>query len=316
MKRNLILLLSLIVVLVGFLIYRSFEEEGMQIPIHEIPSVSCIQITNFQIPKNEQISIEKKANKWYITPNIEADAEVFKNYLEVLSSLQLQNPQSKAKVKELQQNTNISKGQVVIYTRSFLGFKYPKRKIYFYQDSLHLYASKRKNGIVYVISTPLINLAESHYFSAQKEHWRSRRILHCPINQIARIHIAYPSAADSSFTIIQNGNSIRIQPMRNAPLDTLQIYDFLSSFTDIYANSFVNHNLSSLQRKQSFSKPSKQKIYLLNKQGFEIELDTYPKYNQEDSVQKLDPYLLYGVLPHTKDTVVLSYFILDKIQRS
>ncbi|MEG1763037.1 MAG: hypothetical protein RR256_05460, partial [Bacteroidales bacterium] len=73
MKRNLILLLSLIVVLVGFLIYRSFEEEGMQIPIHEIPSVSCIQITNFQIPKNEQISIEKKANKWYITPNIEAD---------------------------------------------------------------------------------------------------------------------------------------------------------------------------------------------------------------------------------------------------
>lgn len=314
MKRNLILLLTLLLVLLGFLAYRYWQYKTQQITLDNVDKISRIQIVNISDSLSSEIELRKISDTlWMLEEDVHADADLMKSYFEILSSLQIKSPVSKGKSKELRTAKGIDKGKLKVYRSLFGGLSYPMRPLYFYRDSLSFYVQKGKNGLLYEVYSPLADLNVQDYFSTRKEHWRNRRILHCFMNEIDMVQVDYPADSAASFMIARKGEGI--QTSFKTAFDTLKVYDFLSAFTDIYTESFENNTLSQEEREASFSSLPMQKIKLSCAKGKNHELHTYLKYIRTDDKQVPDPFMLYAILPQSGDTLLVSYYMIDRMQR-
>jgi hypothetical protein len=206
-------------------------------------------------------------------------------------------------------------------------FYHEKRTKVFYvgeatKDNVGTFMLREGADQAYIVYIPGFQGYISTRFTADPDDWRDHTIFHESLADIQSVSVEFGNDPTLGFRVDNTGKHqyqlISLADNSSVPFDTLKVINLLAAFNDLRFEALLN-NLLTPQRIDSItSTPFLHRITLVNKEGREISMKTFPKRQQTvnlipEEERDIDVDRMYGLVNNDRDFVLIQYYIFDKV---
>ena len=273
-------------------------------------------------------------NGWLVENYLPATPQMINTLLETIYRIRVKNPVSNRGRNTILKRLASNSVKVEIYQNKyridFLGIKLflheKLTKTYYVggatQDNLGTHMLLEGADNPFVVDIPGFRGYVASRYTTLGFKWRVHDIFSSRMSKIKSVEIDFIEEPEMSYTINKVGDKFSLEP-KNQPkapiIDSLKMLNYLSSFSDINFEAFLNEmekeTLDSIKSSTPFHI-----VTLVTTDGDTTELKTYHKYSKygelslDGETLLFDSDRFYGDL-NGKDFVLLQFFTFDKILR-
>ena len=342
MKKNLLysILILLLAALALFLVVTSsrttLRKEATSFAISDSSAVTKIFLSD---KNNRNILLERNPEGgWKLNGRYKAQQESVELLLKTMLNLAILEPVSEASYNTVIKLLSANSVKVEIYQQAPRIKLFRKIRLFMHEKKVRTYYVghvTQSNIGTYMLmegsKTPCIvympgfrGFVQSRYRTIENE-WRDHSIFAIPLRDIASVSVEFPANPGYSFKVTQEDTpSFRLLSLadgREIPsFDTIRVLDFVTSFMDIRFEALVN-DMDPLRKDTVFAGPPLHIITVTLKDGTHQVAKTYRKpglpgeIDLEGNPVIYDRDRLYAVTSDAQDTVLIQYFVFDRITR-
>lgn len=325
-KRKYTIYITLLLVLgclliLWFFLPKWFLTEQYKFSVKPVSSIVKIEISK----DNQSLTLTKnEEGQWLINEQKIADPLLMETMVKILGDMQVRE----ALTSEQQKTLRLSAGEAVkvkifqnrgLFDFSKKGF-FPQQTKRFWVNTLLedeqavcMQHTTSQDG--YWVYVPGYQSAWKSFFQTAPDYYRTREILNVNNVDIQSVDVTFPENQTQSWSLKHTPEGYVLQGKSDSqPLlyNRQKLIDYLSSFTRIYHEQWLNGNVQEADRKQMEKAP----FFILavkDKQGQETIFKGFPKYKILHDSLILDPDRLLLLLNQDKDTVEATYFMIDPL---
>lgn len=340
LKKNKILLIITVilglaaVIAVGTRTHSTLNPDYRDFAIRDTASVTKL----FMATKDETevLLTRKDNNQWWVETNDEkASNAAMRVMLETLRRIDIQRPVAKVEHDNVVRRLSSLGVKVEVYQKKplfrLLGMDFFTRerntKTFYVGDATRdnrgTYMVMEGASIPFVVYIPGFRGFLSPRFKTNPDDWRDHTIVAINPSQIASAQVVHSQYPHQSFRLVREGDEqftiTRLQDNSIVnPVDTLKVYDFLSSFRLVRYEGLLND----LPQKDSImnSEPY-QVIQVTDVSGETTEIKTYRRRADEGVEDlygfqlKYDHDRLFASFNDHQDFALVQYYVFDHIIR-
>lgn len=329
MKRNQIYVLLLVIlgIAVYVLVFRkpasTLNEAEKSFAVEDTAAIFRIFMADME---GRKVVLERENDGWMVNKKYEVRNDYMKSLLSTIKRLNVSHPVPEAAQKTVITALASTNKKVELYDQQG-----NLLKSYFVGggtlNSTGTYFLMEGATQPYVVSVPAFEGVLDSRFVTDEETIRSTELFRFRINQISSVSVSYPDQPDSSFSIqvyntdsftVQNGNAVEMQQSK---LNKQRVQDYLSLYSAIYCESFVN-NLSkrdSILQTHPFCT-----ITLTDRQKNQYTVVCYrmprnstsEQYDAQGNELLFDTDRFYATINNGKDFVILQQFHFGRIMKN
>ena len=292
----------------------------------------------FMVDKQEQqITLNKKNNIWYVNGKDAAIGENVEIILQTLMYIEVKTPVSKSARDSYISKMATNSTKVEIYENaplfSIFGIDFMKKlrkaKVFYVGPPTRNYKGtvmKMENSDdLYVTYLPGFNGYLSERFSANYADWLNHRVFKLPIKSINSIKVEFGEQPNQSYKINNIGNrTYNLLPLTNNQAvqhyDTIRVLEELASFRNINFETLLDdmpqHRLDSLKASKPYITLSvtniamqTTKVKMYRRKNFTNKPDF------EGNIHQYDLDRMYAIIDGFEYIVTVQYFVFDNITR-
>lgn len=341
MKKNrpiLLIVIILVIISLILIIKHTGSTLNKRISNFAIEDTSSITKIFLSDKKNNSILLKRTSNgRWTLNDSYDANIDGVKMLLKSLNNLSVRAPVSKAAYNNVISRMSAIGVKVEIYQTSFrINFfnlikLFPREKLEktFYvgddaPDRIGTYMLMQGSEEPFLVIIPSFRGFLSSRFIPDEDIWRDQTIFNLQLKQIKSVKIEYPSAPDSSFSVISKAEFQYALTTLNGDIDikydTLKLLSFLSSFQNIKYEALVN-KMDKIKKDSILSSVPMNIITVTDYSGNVHSIKTFyksPEYGEyfDDAVNQnviYDRDRLYALINNDKDFALIQYYVFDKI---
>ncbi len=179
----------------------------------------------------------------------------------------------------------------------------------------------------YVVEVPGFKGFLTSRYSTDIADWRDRSVFRLQPDEIRSVSVSYDEEPLNSFTIVQQGNNVKVETSEDIggsnPLNENRVRSFLKFFTSLNSEGYVN----GVYKMDSVIASTKRRAVIesVSTKGRKQHVDVYymplnkrsknQLSNSEEAFDLFDTDRYFAVLNNYKDTVVIQRFVFDKVFR-
>ncbi len=340
MKNNrLALLITLGLLLIAGSLYF-VKQRGLSLPadanfvIADTSSVTKIFIADLD---TNHVLLERKANGWELNEKYKAQQRKVDELLATMQRVSVRAPVSKAshdnvitrmagisvKVEMYQMLPRINLfGKIKLFPRE-------TRSLVFYvgdapKDNMGTFMLKEGAETAYIMQlTGFIGYLSTR-FSPRTAEWRDHTVFKTKLNDIQTVKVEFNQQPNESFKVNRIGKHAyefkMLKDNSSTAYDTLQILNFLTSFSDIRFEALL-YNMPQKEIDSIVNTPFLHRITLRDVEGNDFTVTTFRKTRQDQytvddvHLQPEDLDRMFALVNNGRDFVLVQYFVFDKILR-
>lgn len=329
MNRNLIYFLLLITlgIAVYFLVFRksssTLNEKEKSFAVEDTAAIFRIFIADME---GKKVLLQREDNSWTVNAKYEVRNDYMKTLLSTIKRLNVSYPVPEAAEKTVITGLASSNKKVELYNKDG-----ELLKSYFVGggtlNSEGTYFMMEGAANPYVVTVPAFEGVLESRFVTDEEVIRSTAIFRFRMNQLSKISVRYQDKPDSSFQIVLfNSDSFSVSNGKgtiipNAQINKERIQQYLSFYSAVYCESFVND----LPKRDSvLQTPSFCTITVTDRQQQLHAIDCYymPRNSTSEQFDAKGNELQYDVdryfatINNGKDFVILQQFHFGRLLKN
>jgi len=302
--------------------------------LYDTSNVVQIFMVNKQ---NQQVSLDRRNNIWYVDDNNTAIGENVEILLKTLMYIEIKNPVSIAARSSYISKMATNSTKVEIYENSplftLLGIDFfknnRKTKVFYVGPPTRNYKGTvmkmEDSDELYVTYLPGFNGYLSERFSANYGDWLNHNVFELPIKSIINLSVEYHNQPEQSYTINSIGNrNYDLTAISNnqkaLKYDTLKVLEELAAFRNINFETLLDdipqYRFDSLKTSIPYITIS---VTNVAQQTKTVKLYRRPNYtNKPDfngDIISYDVDRMYALIDGFDYIVTAQYFVFDNISR-
>ncbi|MEI7503075.1 MAG: hypothetical protein WCJ61_07310 [Paludibacter sp.] len=333
-KYILLLTLTLAIIALIFILKSSKTTIKADFAVEDIASITKIFMSDKQ---NNSVTIKRIDEKnWQVNDKYPARVDGMATILETISDLHIKEPVSRAGrntiIKWLaEKSTKVEIYQTVYRINLFNKIKlFPHEKltkVYYVgdetQNNMGTFMLLEGSEEPFVVYVPSFRGYLSPRYTALESDWRKHILFELKIGDIKSVKIEYPATPESSFEISRFNKDFEIKSLLSNKIingfDTMKVVEYMSSFSSVGFESFLNDMKKSDKDSIASHKPMAI-LTVTDITGKSTSLKAFLKLAEFGSVDEItnqpitiDRDRFYGLINDDKDFILLQYYVLNSI---
>ena len=330
-----IVLIAIAALLIGNRYYLASSHGGSDdFMVWDTASITKVYLADL---RDHETLLERNVNGngWTLNKDYKAHPKKIDQLFYTLYKVRIKKPVSQAShdnviTQMASRNTKVEVYQIVprinLFNKIKLFYHEARTKVFYVgestQDNIGTYMLSEGSDQAYIVFIPGFQGYISTRFTADPDDWRDHTIFHETLANIQSASVEFGDDPTLSFRVDNTGHHqyelIRLADNQSLPFDTLKVINFLSAFSDIRFESLLN-NITPQQRLDSIrNAPFMHRITLVNKDGKEVSMRTFPKRQQTvndipEEERAFDVDRMYAFINNDRDFVLIQYYIFDKL---
>jgi hypothetical protein len=343
-KRNIVIICTVVLLgLAALAVVRSMSKSStleQDYHVEDIDAVTKLYLSNkFDVNLLlERVGYGDDDTLWLVNEQYAANQPLVDILLETLHEMRIRQHVNRTAVPNIIKNLSVSSIKVEVYQKVYLidwfGGKlrlFPSEKLtrtYYVgnetQDNMGTYMFRDGDKEPYIVHIPGFRGFLTPRFNPNPPLWRTRKIVHCDVQDLKSVRVEIPQAQNESFEVVRNGESFDLRLLQTntvAPqFDTARVAQLLSSFSNLNFDEYASV-VPKVELDTTFSRPPGFVLTVTDMNDRVRSLRTYVKFTNPELIAEMegrdlseifDVDRLYAILDNS-DTVLIQYYVFDNI---
>ncbi len=335
-KNKYILIVTIVLAIVAlvFILKSSKSTIKADFAVKDVSSITKIFMSD---KSNNTVTLVRIGDEnWKVNDKYPARKDGIAILLETISNLKVKEPVSIAGRNTIIKWLAAKSVKVEIYQMVYRIDLFNKIKLFphekctkvYYvgdetQDNQGTFMLEQGSEEPFIVYVPGFRGFLSPRYTAFDGDWRKRVIFELKIGDIKSVKIEYPAAPESSFEISRNNKDFEIKLLASDKLmnnfDTMKVVEYMSSFSNLGFESFLNDLKKSDKDSITSHKPMAI-LTVTDITGKQITLKAFLKLAEYGAVDDIthEPIIIdrdrfYGLVNDDKDFVYIQYYVFNTI---
>lgn len=343
-KRNIIIICA--VVILGIITFAVVQTKSKSATIEQNYHVSDVDaITKLYLSNKFDVNLllqrvgkEGDDTLWLVNEKYPANQPLVDILLETLHDMRIRQHVNRNAVPNIIKNLSVNSIKVEVYQKVYFidwfGGKlklFPSEKLtttYFVgsetQDNMGTYMFREGDKEPYIVHIPGFRGFLTPRFNPNPPLWRSRKIVHCDVQDLKSVRVEIPLVPEESFEVLRNGETFDLKLLQSGTIvsqfDTARVAQLLSSFSNLNFDEYASV-VPKVELDTTFSRPPGFVLTITDMDDRVRNLKTYVKFADPELISEIESGNLseifdvnrqYAILDNT-DTVLIQYYVFDNI---